>query len=886
MPPSSLDTYLSASDRKSIARLLKATFGLGCRFLSGPQARRLEAGGTIRCEKPGTESGRLRGEIVKVGEVPDQGQQFRTSDGSTRFLIPLLDSGRRAGYAVIGPFLTPEDTSLRDNGSQPEAAAGKPPPVLMAPHQGALALIRDWMRSRVQVSALRAELNKKENLLISLVDSTRIIHTTQDVGDLLEYLTDISIFLTQGIAGFILMLDESGDDLEVAVARGLDMDLRESYRVPVATGVSGWVVRHGETLNIPDTSKDDRYIDVGTGALSEVAVPILRNDRVVGVLIVDSDKPDAFSSFDEHVLASLAFQVSTVHEAMKLEAERGRKLSELQAVQDISRKSGTTLEVEELIPRVLEVASSAFEASGAALLLVDSPEDTLFVWVAESSTVRKVENYHAEEGLFSEVLSTHASLLVHPDATETSRRFERFLPSGSTSGMCVPLTAQGEFLGALLVTGGKPGERPFGPADLELLNTLTAPVSQAVRNAELFARSRRQVAELSLINEIAKTLSSSLDLEEVLHYIIEVASELVGAERSSLMMWDPKTERLAVSVCKGLDPSVAHHLSFKPGEGIAGISAQTQTPLRIDNTREDPRYLERASGEAPATLMTAPIVNKGRVLGVLNLERPLSQHPPFNEEDLHFLTTLATHAGIAIENARLYQNLIGSYFETIRSLASALEAKDAYTHGHSRRVARDSVRIGQKMGLARKDLETIRHGALLHDIGKIGIPDKILLKPGALTSEELATIRKHPLLGANMIQSIEFLEEVREIIRHHHERWDGKGFPYGLSGEDIPLNARIACVADAFDAMVTTRPYRRGMSYQDAIVELERNRGSQFDPAIVDVFVELLHSMHPEMATADGPFNPRIELQADSSCDWIEESRLGQESLAARPAFG
>ena len=407
-----------------------------------------------------------------------------------------------------------------------------------------------------------------------------------------------------------------------------------------------------------------------------------------------------------------------------------------------------------------------------------------------------------------------------------------------------------------LWTGGEPGKN-YGEHDLNLLATLASQVSQSVRNGQLFERTERQVAELSLITEVGKALNSSLDLDNLLQYIVDMISSIIEASRSTLMLLDTSVGELSVTVAKGMATKETTNVRFGLGEGIAGVVAETREAILIPDTRLDDRFIDVKGTNKALTMICAPVVNKDQVIGVLNFERPLCDKYPFGIDDLNLLSTLAAQAGIAIENARLYQNLITVYFDTIRSLANALEAKDAYTHGHSRRVAKDSVRIAKALGFDRKFIETIRHAALLHDIGKIGIRDAILFKPGRLTDDEMEHIREHPVVGANMIQSIEFLKDVTDIVRYHHERVDGKGFPYGLSGEDIPIGARIVCIADAFDAMTTTRPYREGMKIPRALEELVKNKGTQFDSELVDVFVGIVYSLHPSLMS-HASFTPAI----------------------------
>jgi putative nucleotidyltransferase with HDIG domain len=276
-------------------------------------------------------------------------------------------------------------------------------------------------------------------------------------------------------------------------------------------------------------------------------------------------------------------------------------------------------------------------------------------------------------------------------------------------------------------------------------------------------------------------------------------------------------------------------------KGLPVGQPKLRRPLKVDNTGKslDYKELPKISRKTDLTLISAPLLNKDNLVGVINCERVLSKKGPFTAENLDLLETLASQASIAIENARLYHNLLNVYLETIRSLAAAIDAKDSYTHGHSRRVTDLSVGLALEMGLARTEVDTIRHASLLHDVGKIGISEQILLKPGRLTDDEFETIKAHPHIGAGILNSIEFLKKVCEIIKHHHERYDGRGYPSGLAANEIPLGSRIICVADSFDAITSCRPYRKPLTFDEATAEVVRCSGNQFDPAVVDAFVRL-----------------------------------------------
>jgi HD-GYP domain-containing protein (c-di-GMP phosphodiesterase class II) len=235
-----------------------------------------------------------------------------------------------------------------------------------------------------------------------------------------------------------------------------------------------------------------------------------------------------------------------------------------------------------------------------------------------------------------------------------------------------------------------------------------------------------------------------------------------------------------------------------------------------------------------------PIIIENEVKGVINLDNNTS----FTTDIINLLKSFSEQAAVAINNARLYQKIQDSYFEIVKALAQAIEAKDPYTHGHSERVMKYSLAIAPRLGLSKEEKDSLRYAAILHDIGKIGVRGIILNNPNGLTTEEYDEVKRHPIIGENIISPIELLQPIRPLIRHHHEWYNGKGYTDGLSGENIPLGARILAVADAYDAMKSDRPYRKALTEETAIQELKGGNGTQFDPKIVEVFLELLNQTY------------------------------------------
>ena len=225
-----------------------------------------------------------------------------------------------------------------------------------------------------------------------------------------------------------------------------------------------------------------------------------------------------------------------------------------------------------------------------------------------------------------------------------------------------------------------------------------------------------------------------------------------------------------------------------------------------------------------------------KLLGVIQVLNK-TDGTDFSEDDLETLKSVASTVAMVIENNLLRQSVISEYRNTLAALAAAIDAKDPYTRGHSERVTRFALLTGTLLRLPSEDLDTLEHGALLHDVGKIGVPDGILGKPGPLTSDELVVLQKHPRIGADILKNIPFLANARELVLHHHEEYDGTGYPDGLRGHDIPLGARILAVADAFDSITSDRAYRAALGIQTALNELRLHSGSQFCPYVSEAFI-------------------------------------------------
>jgi putative nucleotidyltransferase with HDIG domain len=318
----------------------------------------------------------------------------------------------------------------------------------------------------------------------------------------------------------------------------------------------------------------------------------------------------------------------------------------------------------------------------------------------------------------------------------------------------------------------------------------------------------------------------------------------MGVRAAAVMLVESPTHNLVVKASHGFEESNVGR-TLRIGQGLAGKVAESREPLLVADINKETE-IEPADFEINGftSVLGVPLMVKEDLVGVLLVYDKTSREK-FTMEDGHLLMTIGAQMAVAIENARLYAVLQDSTFQTVQALATSLEAKDNYTSGHSQRVTRYAMLIAHRLGLGQKDLENLRYASQLHDIGKIGITERILNKPDKLTDWEFAAIKDHPVIGERIINSLDFLDVVRDIIRHHHERWDGAGYPDNLAKEDIPLLARIMSIADSYDAMTTARPYRAALAPEAAAAEIKRCSGTQFDPRLVDVFLDVLRDRDP-----------------------------------------
>jgi putative nucleotidyltransferase with HDIG domain len=414
-------------------------------------------------------------------------------------------------------------------------------------------------------------------------------------------------------------------------------------------------------------------------------------------------------------------------------------------------------------------------------------------------------------------------------------------------GVTVPIRTVTETIGVLVIA--LPTSNQIGPNHVRLISTLTEIAGNAIYRSNLFERSEEQVRRLTTLREVDTAITSSLDLNITLSIITEYLVAKMGVSAATVLVFNPDSQTLNPYAPTGFKNHENVRLSKNIGDGFAGEILLNRKAVFISDLSTEPNLppSKTLKSEKFTSYYAIPLFSKGVAKGILEtyFRQPFSPTTDW----LDFLHTLAEQAIIAIDNAQLFENLQLSnqelslaYDTTLEGWGKALELRDKETQGHTHRVTNLTLELARQMNISETDLLHIRRGALLHDIGKMGVPDNILHKEGPLTDEERFEMRKHPKYAYDLLYPISYLRPALDVPYCHHEWWDGSGYPRGLKGEGIPLSARIFAIIDVWDALLSDRPYRLAWEPKKVMKYIKDLSNIQFDPHIVDVFCKMIEN--------------------------------------------
>lgn len=520
----------------------------------------------------------------------------------------------------------------------------------------------------------------------------------------------------------------------------------------------------------------------------------------------------------------------------------------LSSVYSLSTLMRTAKTSGELMRVVLKEAKQRLQGDDGSIILLSPDRKYFTITEAEGLWIDNTGyRFPATEGLCGLVLKSGEPYIT-VDYSSEDKKFH-FLNQADLMGpmVLVPLKTDEETIGVLEVSRRlENGGQPFTTEEVDLLSAIGEIAGSALRRQSLFESAQKRLEQLQGLRIIDTAIAGSLDLNLTFNVILNEVTTLLNLDAAAILRLEKYTAILHYEAGRGFYGAKLPTLALHPGKGYAGQVIKERKPVYINNLAEadrDPVQGPLLHSENFVTYYAVPLIAKGHIQGVLEVYHREPHEP--EAEWLELLKTLAGQTAIAINNAELFQSmdnanleLLQAYDATIEGWAYALDLKDEETEDHSQRVTVLTLQIARKMGIKDEELVHVKRGALLHDIGKMGIPDSILLKPGPLTEEEWKIMRKHPSHVYEMLSRIEYLRPALDIPYCHHEKWDGSGYPRGLKGREIPLSARIFAVVDVYDALTSDRPYRKAWSEEDTLKLIKEEIGSHFDPEVVKVFLK------------------------------------------------
>jgi HD-GYP domain-containing protein (c-di-GMP phosphodiesterase class II)/PAS domain-containing protein len=590
--------------------------------------------------------------------------------------------------------------------------------------------------------------------------------------------------------------------------------------------------------------------------ISISAMPLMVQNRCIGILWSGCETP--LTASENEVLIAIADIAATAIFRTTLNEQTRHYADQVTTVGSIGRALSTTLDLQEIYD---QIARGIFDLLPDIAGIYISTYDNQRMLISYEYGIRDGERLDfkkvspipldsPEVGSQGEVIRSGQPLIIN-DLQARRRQVQTGILVGSPaiktqSGIYVPMLAKNEILGVVFAQSYLPNR--FTQADAHLLTLMANTSAIAIQNARLFAATQRRIERLTALHAIDVVISSSLDLRVIFSILMDQLIALLHLDAADILLFDNMSQKLEYASGRGFRSAAMSRTQLKLSEGLAGRAAMENHIVTVSNFQGaeiNDRRVNFMSAEEFIAYSAVPLISKGQVKGVLEVFYRSSPDP--DSEWQEFLETLAGQIAVAIDNSILFNQLQRSNMEltlaydtTLEGWSRALDLRDRDTENHTRRVTEMTVRLAKLMGLSDAEVIQIRRGALLHDIGKLGIPDRILGKTGPLLEEERDIMKNHPAYALDMLKDIDFLAPARVIPYCHHEKWDGSGYPRGLKGEQIPLGARIFAVVDVWDSLCSDRPYREAWPIEEANDYIRSHAGSHFDPQVVEAFLKLI----------------------------------------------
>ena len=641
----------------------------------------------------------------------------------------------------------------------------------------------------------------------------------------------------------VLMLDHKEGDYKLITHIGLDdgVDIAFDQNHPIITALTQqWQIISKDDLDIlPEFKSLWKQEKTALESIrAELFVPLKIKEKLIGVFTLGPKLSEETYSQDEYLtLTTLSNQTAVAMENAHLFGDVTVALNREKQLNAISGIINGTLTLESLHKDVVQLACEIIGADAGLIALVEEENDGLtFPYIFNLPDGSFNKRNPNGRGIIGTIISNKKPYLVNESrpSKETIPELEMVVIN---SLIGVPLIAGDDLIGALVLCGFTPSTR-FDSRDVDIIESIGRNSGIAIQNAQFYKQTLEALDREQQLHQITRTISSELEIQPIFDTVGNLIADIVGADLVAMVIYDPAGKDTNLTF--QYDPREKQEEEIPNMEnGLMERVYREGSPIAIEDYSEYSQPDAEWLAAGVTGFIGVPVYAGEKKIGSLGLFSSTGSSFPFKKNARMIVEILGQQIGIAIQNALLYEELEEAYLETITALANAMDLRDTYTNAHSLRLANWAVETAVECGCAEDEVETIRWGALLHDIGKIGIPDHILQKPGPLTEEEWEVMEKHPEFGAEIITPIKRLKLVAPIILAHQERFDGTGYPNRLKGQQIPLGARILAVVDTYGAIIDDRVYRRGKDEYAAIEEIQKQSGTQFDPFVVQAFIKV-----------------------------------------------
>ncbi len=516
---------------------------------------------------------------------------------------------------------------------------------------------------------------------------------------------------------------------------------------------------------------------------------------------------------------------------------------QLETLNTISTALTSSLELDEVLELILDQIGKVMPLDSGAVFLYEGGELRVVVDRGITPSV-KGSVFPIESELFSEIQRSGEPLIL--ENAQDDPRFQSWGDAINVMGwMGVPLIIRDTLIGFFTLDSFEPAS--YTPEHARLSQSFAAQAAQAIENARHFSTAQRRLERLASLRDIDQAITSSLDLRVTMSILLGHIVQRLEVDAAAILLHRQDQKILEYVAGEGFRTKVIQSTNMRLGQGSAGVAALERRTVQVSDLEQLNTGILRSPEfrlEGFVSYIGLPLIAKGVVVGVMEIYH---RHPiNYDPEWMEFLEILARQAAIAIDNISLFTDLqrsnaelIQAYDATIEGWAQALELRDMEAEGHSRKVVDLTIKLARNLGIKGKQLMDVRRGALLHDIGKMGVPDSILRKKEKLTKEEWQSMSQHPVYAYDWLSSIQYLKPALDIPYCHHEKWDGSGYPRGLKREQIPIAARIFAVVDVWEALISDRPYKKAWPKDEALKYLREQAGIHFDPQVVDAFMEI-----------------------------------------------